>query len=173
MRGIVLLKLAVVGVLLGGTSLAHAGDEATTLGTFKDWGAYTYTEQGGKVCFMASKPTKSLPTGARRSDIYAQVTHRAADNSHNVFSIINGYSFKPNVEATLTIGTRKFQLVTQGDSAWAKDEATDRAIAEALKTGNTMTVEGTSSRGTKTTDTYSLAGSSAALQAINKACGVH
>jgi hypothetical protein len=35
-----------------------------------------------------------------------------------------------------------------------------------------MTVVGTSARGTKTTDSYSLAGTGAALEAINKACGV-
>lgn len=162
----------IMAALLMGAASARA-EETATLGTFRDWSAYSYAEQGGKVCFVASKPTKSLPAGARRGEIYAQLTHRAADRSHNVFSVINGYTFKPNSEATLTIGTRKFQLVTQGDSAWAKDEATDRAIAAAMKTGNTMSVEGTSSRGTRTTDTYSLTGSSAALQAINKACGVN
>ncbi len=34
-----------------------------------------------------------------------------------------------------------------------------------------MVVKGTSSRGTLTTDTYSLTGFSAALQSIDKACG--
>jgi hypothetical protein len=33
-------------------------------------------------------------------------------------------------------------------------------------------VRGTSARGTKTTDTYSLAGFGAAITAINTACGV-
>jgi hypothetical protein len=35
-----------------------------------------------------------------------------------------------------------------------------------------MVVRGQSNRGTKTTDTYSLVGFSAAYQAINQACGV-
>ena len=40
-----------------------------------------------------------------------------------------------------------------------------------MKAGKQLIVRGTSSRGTATTDTYSLAGFSAALAAIDKACG--
>ena len=38
--------------------------------------------------------------------------------------------------------------------------------------GRQLIVTGYSSRGTKTTDTYSLAGFTAAYKAIGKACGV-
>ena len=38
--------------------------------------------------------------------------------------------------------------------------------------GARLVVKGTSSRGTKTTDTYSLKGFSAAFKAIGKACKV-
>jgi hypothetical protein len=158
---------------LAAFSNARAEEQTQTLGSFRDWSAYSFSEQGHKVCFMATKPTRSLPAGARRGDVYAQVTHRPHDNSNGVFSVVTGYTYKANSEAVLTIGDKKFQLMTQGDTAWARDEATDRAIAAAIKNGNTMTVEGTSSRGTKTTDTYSLSGSSAAFQAINRACGVN
>jgi hypothetical protein len=39
-----------------------------------------------------------------------------------------------------------------------------------MRAGSTMVVKGTSARGTRTTDTYSLKGVSAALDAIDKAC---
>jgi hypothetical protein len=39
-----------------------------------------------------------------------------------------------------------------------------------MKTGKELKVRGTSWRGTKTVDTYSLAGISAALAAIDDAC---
>ena len=42
----------------------------------------------------------------------------------------------------------------------------------AMKGGKAMVVKGTSSRGTLTTDTYSLAGFTAAYAAIGKACKV-
>ena len=152
---------------------ALAETQATQLGTHRSWMSYTYPEGASKVCFMASKPTKSLPATARRGEIYAMVTHRPGQNSKGVVSFVAGYTFKSNSEAELTIGNQRFSLFTDGDTAWARDEAGDRAILQAIRAGANMTVVGTSSRGTKTTDTYSLAGSSAALDAINKACSVN
>jgi hypothetical protein len=152
---------------------AAAQTQATELGTHRSWSSYTYPESGSKVCFMASKPTKSLPAGARRGEIYAMVTHRPGQNSRGVVSFVAGYTFKSNSEVELTIGNQRFSLFTDGDTAWARDDTADRAILQAIRAGASMTVVGTSSRGTKTTDTYSLAGSSAALEAINKACGVN
>ncbi len=159
-------------VLLSFVPMAHAGEEAKVLGTFRSWTAYQYAENGKPVCFMASKPTSSLPAGARRGEIYVMVTHRPGDNQNSVVSVVNGYSFRPNSEVALTIGRQNFALFTQGDTAWAKDGTADKAIMQVVKSGSTMTIVGTSARGTKTTDTYSLAGSGAALEAINKACGV-
>ena len=43
-------------------------------------------------------------------------------------------------------------------------------LLAAMKRGNTMIVTGTSSRGTLTTDRYSLSGITAAIEAIGKAC---
>jgi hypothetical protein len=40
----------------------------------------------------------------------------------------------------------------------------------ALKGGSSLVVKGTSGRGTQTTDTYSLAGVTAAMAAIDTAC---
>jgi hypothetical protein len=41
-----------------------------------------------------------------------------------------------------------------------------------MRAGATMTVTGTSTRGTVTKDIYSLTGFTAANETINKACGV-
>ena len=40
-----------------------------------------------------------------------------------------------------------------------------------MKSGNKLVVKGISSRGTKTEDTYSLFGFTAALKLIDRACG--
>jgi hypothetical protein len=146
--------------------------EVRPLGSFKSWNSYSYDE-AGKVCFMASKPSKSLPAGAKRSDIFLMVTHRPAQNSTGVVSVVAGYPYKPGSEVELSVGKEKFTLFTEGDTAWARDDATDKAIVQAIRTGSSVTVVGTSTRGTKTTDTYSLAGSGAAHDSINKECGVN
>jgi hypothetical protein len=56
--------------------------------------------------------------------------------------------------------------------AWAADGAADLALSQAVRNGSKMVVTGESSRGTKTTDTYSLKGSTKAYEAISKACNV-
>lgn len=173
MRFVLRSVLALMALVALPVSASLADDDVKTLGTYKAWSAFSYSQSvEGKVCFMASKPTKSLPAGARRGDIYAQVTHRTVKKAHNVFSVIIGYTFKPNSEATLIIGDEKFPLMTQGDSAWAQSDEADEKIAQAIARGREMVIEGLSSRGTKTTDTFSLSGSAAALKAISQECGV-
>ena len=100
------------------------------------------------------------------------VTQRPAEKSFDVISVIAGYTYQPASETTIQIGNQTFRLFTDGDTAWARDEATDRQIVSAIRSGNSMVVRGTSNRGTATTDTYSLAGSSAAYTAMNQACNV-
>ena len=56
------------------------------------------------------------------------------------------------------------------DRAYAESEEDDRRIIVQMKRGNKMTIIGTSSRGTETTDTYSLAGFSKTKAVIDKTC---
>ena len=62
--------------------------------------------------------------------------------------------------------------VPHDDSAWASTSEGDQKLIKAMKAGSTMVVVGYSSRDTKTTDTYSLSGFTAAYNAISKACSV-
>lgn len=156
-------------MLMAGTAQAA---EPQLLGTHGAWSAYMFMENGNKVCYMATKPQKAQGNYSSRGDIFALITHRPAEGSKNVFSYSTGYSYKANSEATVTIGGRNFSLFTQDDMAWAPDNAQDNAITEAIKTGSSMVVKGTSARGTLTTDTFSLSGSSKAFEAISAECGV-
>ena len=47
---------------------------------------------------------------------------------------------------------------------------TDNEIVKAMIRGSQMLIEGTSSRGTETTDTFSLSGFTAAYETANKTC---
>ena len=70
----------------------------------------------------------------------------------------------------LTIDDAKLRDVLQRRHAPGWTPATDKKIVTAMKAGKSLKVKGTSWRGTQTVDTYSLAGISAALAAIDKAC---
>ena len=94
-----------------------------------------------------------------------------ADKVKGEVSVAAGYIYKDGKEAEAEVDGKKFKLFTRGENAWAYDPGSDKAMVAALKSGKQMTVRGTSSRGTATTDTYSLSGFTAALAAIDKACG--
>ena len=149
-----------------------AGPEPRLLSVHRDWQAYVFEEKGQPVCYMASQPIKAQGDYTKRGEIFAIVTHRPGDNSRDVFSYVTGYTYKKGSKVSLRIGSNSYTLFTHGDTAWAEDEKTDHAITKAIKAGSQMTVVGTSSRGTRTTDTISLRGSTAAYNAISQSCGI-
>ena len=165
-----ILTLVLAGMLSMASAVAHAQDPAS-LGTFGKWTSYTLSESGGTVCYMAAQSVKAGGAYSRRGEIFALITHRPAEGTKNVFSYITGYDYKTGSDVKIIIDGQSFTLFSQDDTAWAPDAATDEKIANAIRKGARMVVKGTSSRGTLTTDTFSLSGSGAAHDAINKACG--
>lgn len=134
------------------------------------WTAYYFVENGQKVCYMTSTPITDAGNYTKRGDIAAFITHWPSKESKDVFSYVAGYPYKKNSDVNISIGGSKFSLFTQGEMAWATDMDTDRRLINSIKKGSKMIVKGTSQRGTLTTDTYSLEGSTAAYNAITKAC---
>ena len=126
----------------------------------KDWGAYRYDNDGSRICFVSSVPTKSKGKydPDNRGDIRIFVSHGPGKAERDVVQVIAGYRYKAQSDVTLSIDGKSFKLFTLEDRAYAESEEDDRRIIVQMKRGNKMTIIGTSSRGTKTTDTYSLAG---------------
>ena len=155
-----------------GLATSAMAQTPTLIGNYGDWSAYSFTENGNKVCYMVSQPTKAQGNYTKRGDIFALVTHRPGENTKNVFSYITGYTYKEGSDVTVEVNGERFTLFTQKDMAWTPDQASDNRLAEAIRKGSNLVVKGTSSRGTLTTDTFSLKGSSGAHDAISKACGV-
>jgi len=163
------LTIASMAVMVGGPAMAQTPQ---LIGNFGDWAAYSFTENGSKVCYMVSQPTKAEGNYSKRGDIFALVTHRPSEKTKNVFSYITGYTYKNGSDVTVSTNDKKFTLFTQNDMAWTPDQATDNKLIEGIRKGSKMVVKGTSARGTLTTDSFSLKGSGGAHDAINKACGV-
>ena len=146
--------------------------DPSLIGEFEDWAAYSYTEDSGKICYMVGKPKKEEGNYTKRGAVHAMITHRPAEKSKNVFSFVAGYSYKSGSEVTVGIGNQRIKLFTQNDTAWAPDSAADNKLISAIRSGNQMVVNGVSSQGTATTDTFGLKGSTAAYNAISKECGI-
>lgn len=143
------------------------------LGTYKDWSALMLVQGGEKQCYMVSEPRKVSPKGVKRGKIHLMVTHWPARKILNEVSVVTGYPYKKGSEVKAAVRKSKtFTMFTSEDRAWANNADEDKAMVKALKAGASLTVTGTSTRGTTTTDVYSLSGFSAAYRAISKACKV-
>jgi invasion protein IalB len=154
-------------------AVTPAGEsQPTLLGTYGDWGAYTATPGGKKVCFALAKPktSKTEPVGRKRDPAYIFISTRPAENVKNEVSLIIGYPFKASSDATAEIGSTKFAMYTQNDGAWIKNVAEEARMLDAMRKGSDLTVKGTSGRGTSSTDQFSLKGLSQALDRAEQEC---
>jgi hypothetical protein len=149
-----------------------AGAKPTLLGQYGEWGAYAATPGGKKLCFAIAKPATSetTPAGRPRNPTYIFISSRPADKVNNEVSIIIGYPFKSSADATVEVGATSFALYTQQDGAWIKNGTEEARLVEAMRGGQSAIVKGTSTKGTKTTDTFSLKGLAQALDRTDRDC---
>ncbi len=168
MRTAYLLFAAIVVAVAVPASAANA----KFLGVFKSWEANTSKVGGGGVCYMSGLPRKSQGKYKKRGEASVIVTHWPGRKRFHEVSIIAGYTYKKDSKVELVIDGARYDLYTDADRAWRYSPREDRELVQAMRKGTRMVVKGVSTRGTKTTDTYSLRGFTAAHKAINKACGV-
>jgi hypothetical protein len=150
-----------------------AGDsQPTLLGQFGDWGAYTASPGGSKICFALAKPktSKTEPAGRKRDQAYMFVSTRPAEKVKNEVSVTLGYPFKSNADASAEIGAAKFGMYTQNDGAWIKNVAEETRMVDSMRKAADLTVKGTSEKGTQSLDQYSLKGLAQALDRIEQEC---
>lgn len=140
------------------------------LGQYGDWDAFANKKNKASVCYIGSKPTKDEGKYKKRGDIYVLITVRKEEGFKDVVSFHQGYSLKDGADLRVSVGRKKFKLFGSGETAWAYESKDDLALVKAMKQGAAMFAKGVSSRGTKTEDTYSLKGISAAYKAMHKAC---
>ena len=151
---------------------AAGGAQPKLLGQYGEWGAYTASPSGKKVCFALAKPTSSetVPPNRPRNPVFMFISTRPADKVTDEVSIVIGYPFKPGSEASADISSTSFALYTQQDGAWIKNAADEASMVSAMRAGGSMVVKGASAKGTQTTDTFTLKGASQALDRIAQEC---
>jgi invasion protein IalB len=169
------ILLAASAISLGAISLGAAPAlAATSIGVYGDWNAFAADDPGGKICFIATQPTDSKYSqpASGRDPAFFQVTRIPAKSIVNEASSIAGYAFLASAGVSVDVDGTKFAMTldaSQPDTTWAAAEQ-EPALIEAMKKGHALTLVGTSRRKTVITDTYSLSGITAALDAITKAC---
>jgi hypothetical protein len=161
--------MKLIALLLLVLPLAALADSAKLLGKSGDWESFAYSEKGGKVCYMASKPKKTSGAPKGRGPAFFTITHRTADKSSGVISVTQAIAYKKGSQPTLEIGSTRFDLYVSGDAAWSRD---DKAVVAALLKSKTLVVRGTPAKGDPVVDSYSLDGFVNAYIDIGKACGL-
>ena len=163
--------LSLIGAFVAASITVAEAAQPQVLGEYGDWTAWTYNESGNLICYMSSTPKKDEGKYTKRGDIFVIITHRPAEKSFDEVSFMAGYTFKSGAPMTVKIGNKTFKnTFTEGDKAWMVSNAEDKSLIAEMKRGSRMIVDGTSSRGTATKDTYSLKGFTSAYNAITAKC---
>jgi hypothetical protein len=159
--------IVAIGVLC---SLPAAAQSVRLIGDFRDWSAYATSEGAGALCFALSKPQDINPIPDGYTEAYLYLTNRPAESVANEFNLVAGYAFAPDSPATVTISGQSFDLFTENDAAWLLDPSQSDSLASAMRAGSELVVEGTSDKGIKIAQTFSLSGATAASRAIETDC---
>jgi hypothetical protein len=151
-------------------SFPASAQSVRLIGDFRDWSAYATSEGAGALCFALSKPRDINPIPDGYTEAYLYLTNRPAESISNEFNLVAGFAFAPDSPATVTVSGQSFDLFTENDAAWLLDPSQSDNLASAIRAGSELVIEGTSDKGIKIAQTFSLAGATAASKAIQTDC---
>ena len=149
---------------------APGGGQATLVATFTDWSAYTAQTGRSKICYALSQPKARTPANLKDTPAYLFVSFRPAENVRNEIATVLGFNAKDGADASVAVGSTSFDLVTKAQNGWVKNPADEAQAIAAMSKGQAVLVSATSARGNKTSDRYSLAGFSQALERARREC---
>ena len=171
-----LLRTAVLATSLLGFAGAGwtAEGKATRVSEHGDWAVFV--DKSPKECWSVSLPKKSVNTrggrtvSVKRSDILLFVSYIPGSGIKGQISFTGGYPFDDGSNVDVNIDGTRYQMFTNGEWAWAPTDEADKKMVQAMKRGAKATLTGRSSRGTKTEDTFSIKGFTAAVEDASKRC---
>lgn len=170
-----MIKPALLAISLTALAAAPAAaDPANLLGVFGNWSAFSSGSGSGMTCYALSRPRASQPRNAKRAPIYFLVSDWPGRRVKGEIQIVYGYAAKEGAPAGLGIGGDKFAFFTRNNGpdgrGWLQALGDSGRLNDALSHGVSAVASGVSARGTKTSDTYALAGMNDALAKIHAVC---
>ena len=136
------------------------------LGIFDSWGAFRDAQPAR--CFAIAEPAES--PGVRGWRPFASVASWPAHGVRGQLHIRMSRAKRPGAVVTLSIGERRFTLVSGRAEAWAPDAQADAAIVAAMRSGSSMSISTVSEQGPGFADTYRLRGAATAIDAATLGC---
>ena len=168
-------NLLTLCILLFGVGALNA-QEASTNMVFAaaDWSVHTVDNP--RQCWAVSQPIEEVNTrdgrlvSVKRSDILLYVSYNPESGIKGQISFTGGYPYDAGSSVDVNIDGARYQMFTSDEWAWALTDEVDKKMIQAMKRGVKATLTGRSSRGTKTEDTFSLKGFTAAVEDASKRC---
>lgn len=167
-----LSALACVGFIATG---ATAQDQSTNrVAAETDWSVFV--EDDPTECWGVSTPKETVNSrdgrvvAVNRGQILLMVFYRPSAGANGQVAFTGGYPFASGSTVTVEIGETSYDLFTEGEWAWPASTEEDDTLIAAMKRGADAKVTGMSSRGTKTEDTFSLLGFTAAVEDAENRC---
>jgi hypothetical protein len=136
-----------------------------TLGTFGNWVAAAYQENGQPVCYASTRAVTSMPPVPNRGAPVLTVTERAS--GRDAVSLGGILADGSTAGTTVYVDGAPLGFYAAAGTAYASDGA---SAAAAFRNGNQAVVQSMSPYNGPVTDTFSLIGFSASYAAINAAC---
>lgn len=172
------LKSGAIALALGVLAAwpATAQDVSTNnVANKTDWSVFV--EENPTECWGVATPKQTINSrdgrvvAVKRGQILLMVFYRPKAGAKGQVAFTGGYPFKKGSTVNLDISGTTFELFTEGEWAWPASAAEDSKIITAMKRGAQAVATGVSGRGTKTEDTFSLLGFTAAVEDAQKRCG--
>ena len=158
------------------TAAPAAADPATLLGVFQNWQVFSSGSGASLTCYALSQPRATQPHGVKRGAIYLLVSDFPGRKVKAEPQIVLGYPAKENGPASLGVGPDKFTFFQRNEGkegkAWLSSLGDSQKLIDSMRGGVSVVATGLSARGTKTIDTYSLAGFGDALAKVHASCNM-
>lgn len=165
----IIKKIAFVSIFVLSSGILNAEENLKSLGKFKNWETFKLIQENNKICFAQSLPLIRSPKGFEREPSRLFVTFRPTEKIINEISLTNGYEFKNASKVTIKSGKKSFKLFSKGKFAWALD-ADELKLIKAMKKASRIMIIGTATKGSQTTDHYSMMGFTKAYNLAKKNC---
>ena len=149
---------------------ARSAEDLKSVGKFKDWEAFTVSENNNKICFAQSIPILRAPKKFKRNPSRLFVSFRPTENIKNEVSATSGYTFQKEKIVKAKTGKKTYDFFSQEEFAWILDTEEEQRFIKAMKKASRVMIIGRTEKGRQTIDHYSLMGFTKAYDTARKNC---
>ena len=142
----------VVGTMLGlagalSVTASAAADDPQLQSRHEKWTVYSQQLDGDRVCFAASAPDDAAPLNADPGEVSFIVATWASGAAREQPMLSVGYPLRLGAPSSARVGSDRFRMFTDGESAFIEDDADEPRLVRAMERGYTMRLETVSAEG--------------------------